>query len=183
MVNFFSEYFAELNELLMSYNEEKLDNCVNLIQQVERNKKKILIFGNGGSAAIASHVAVDLTKVGGVRALNFNEGALLTCFGNDFGYERWVEKAIEFYIDDGDLGILISSSGQSQNMILGAKRLAELGNKFITLSGFHSDNPLRKCGDISLYVNSSTYNLVENTHQMWLLAIMDKFLKQKEKNL
>ena len=103
MTEFFPKYFNELNRLVMSYDEEKLDACVELIRQVQRNKKKILIFGNGGSAAIASHVAVDLTKVGGVRAINFNEGALLTCFGNDYGYENWVEKAIDFYIDDGDL--------------------------------------------------------------------------------
>ena len=56
-----------------------------------------MIFGNGGSAAIASHFSVDLTKNAGVRCTNYNESDLLTCFANDFGYEKWVEKAIEFY--------------------------------------------------------------------------------------
>ena len=62
-----------------------------------------MIFGNGGSAAISSHFSVDMTKNAGVRCTNYNESDLLTCFSNDFGYERWVEKAINFY---GDKAIL-----------------------------------------------------------------------------
>jgi D-sedoheptulose 7-phosphate isomerase len=73
--------------------------------------KKIIIAGNGGSAAMASHVAVDLTKNAGVRAINFNEADLITCFANDYGYEEWVAKAVEFYGDEGDVLVLISSSG------------------------------------------------------------------------
>ena len=75
-----------------------------------------MIFGNGGSAAIASHFSVDLTKNAGLRCTNYNESDLLTCFSNDFGYERWVEKAVEFYGDQGDSLILISAGGNSPNM-------------------------------------------------------------------
>ena len=76
-----------------------------------------MIFGNGGSAAIASHFSVDLTKNAKIRCTNYNESDLLTCFSNDFGYEKWVEKAIEYYGDEGDVLILISSGGNSQNML------------------------------------------------------------------
>ena len=76
-----------------------------------------MIFGNGGSAAISSHFSVDLTKNAKVRCVNFNESDLLTCFSNDFGYDRWVEKSIEFYGDKNDLLILISAGGESKNMI------------------------------------------------------------------
>ena len=68
-----------------------------------------MIFGNGGSAAIASHFSVDLTKNAKIRCTNYNESDLLTCFSNDFGYEKWVEKAIEYYGDEGDVFIGISS--------------------------------------------------------------------------
>ena len=78
---------------------------------------KGLIFGNGGSAAIASHFSVDLTKNASVRCLNFNESDLITCFSNDYGFENWIAKAVEFYGDQGDVLIVISSSGQSKNMI------------------------------------------------------------------
>ena len=79
-----------------------------------------MIFGNGGSAAIASHFSVDLTKNARVRCTNYNESDLLTCFSNDYGYERWVEKAIDFYGDKGDSLILISAGGNSPNMTNGA---------------------------------------------------------------
>ena len=66
---------------------------------------------------IASHFSVDLTKNARVRCTNYNESDLLTCFSNDFGYERWVEKSIEYYGDEGDNVILISVSGTSKNMV------------------------------------------------------------------
>ena len=62
-----------------------------------------------------------MTKIGQIRTVNFNESDLITCFANDYGYENWVSKAIEFYSDKGDIVILISSSGESQNMINAAK--------------------------------------------------------------
>jgi len=135
------------------------------------------LVGNGGSAAIASHVAVDLTKAARVRAINFNEADLITCLGNDYGYENWMAKALEFYSDPGDVAVIISSSGQSQNVVTGAKAARELGLQVVTLSGFQATNPLRKLGDLNLWVNSATYNVVETTHQSWLLAVIDRLVE------
>ena len=142
---------------------------------------KILIFGNGGSAAISSHFSVDLTKNAGLRCINCNEADLITCFANDYGFEYWVEKAIDFYGDEGDLLIGISSSGSSKNMLNGVK--AARNGKFkalVTLSGFDNDNPLCQLGDINLWVNSRAYNFVENIHQVWLLAIVDLIIGSRE---
>ena len=82
-----------------------------LLIGLKKTGNKAIIAGNGGSAAMASHVAVDFTKQGGIRTINFNEADLITCFSNDYGYERWIEKAISFYADKDDVLILISSSG------------------------------------------------------------------------
>ena len=97
-----------------------------------------MIFGNGGSAAIASHIAVDFTKAVRIRATNYNEADLITCLSNDFGYQYWVSQAIEFYADKGDIIILISSSGTSSNIINGAKKANEMGLNVIsfTLTSF-----------------------------------------------
>ena len=84
-----------------------------------------MIFGNGGSAAIASHFSVDISKNARIRCCNYNEYDLITCFSNDYGYEKWVEKAIEFYGDEGDVLILISAGGKSPNMLNGAKKAKE----------------------------------------------------------
>ena len=112
------------------------------------------MVGNGGSASIASHLAVDFTKAAGVRSITFNESSLLTCFGNDYGYQNWVKKALEFYADKQDLIILISSSGNSKNIINGAKKAKEMNCKLVTFSGFSEDNGLNNLGDLNFWVNS-----------------------------
>ena len=100
---------------------KKIIKIKNILIDVKKKNKKVLIFGNGGSAAISSHVSVDLTKNTKIKVFNFNEADLLTCFSNDYGYEKWVEKTIEFYGEQGDVVILISSSGKSQNMLNACK--------------------------------------------------------------
>ncbi len=135
--------------------------------------KKVIVAGNGGSASIASHVAVDLTKHAGIRSVTFNEVDLITCFANDYGYEHWLEQAIEFYGDPGDLAILISSSGKSLNMINAARAAIDRGLTVVTLTGFAPDNPLRALGQLRFWVDSRVYNVVEMTHQAWLLAVCD----------
>lgn len=175
-MTFFKTFFETLNNEINKISEENLNDIVSLINETSSNGKKVIIVGNGGSAAMASHVSVDLTKNAGIRCINFNEADLLTCFANDYGYENWVSKAIEFYSDPGDLVILISSSGSSKNMINGSKSAKKLGLKLVTLSGFNPENNLRKLGDINLYVDSKGYNIVEMAHHVWLLAIVDKII-------
>ena len=142
------------------------------------NKKKAIIFGNGGSAAISSHVSVDLTKNGGIKCMNFNETDLITCFSNDYGYERWMEKAIEFYGENGDILFLVSVSGKSKNLLRAVKAARKKKfSKIVTFTGSSKNNPLKKLGDINFWVNSKNYNLVENTHQYLLLLLVDLAIK------
>ena len=152
-----------------------------LLVSASRAGRKTIVVGNGGSAAIASHVAVDLTKNAGIRAINFNESDLITCFANDYGYEQWLAKAIEAYGDSGDVLVAISSSGQSPN-ILNACQAAR-HQRFaavVTFSGLSADNPLRRLGDHNFWVDSRAYNLVETIHQLWLLAIVDLIVGRAE---
>ena len=180
---FIKSYLEDFSDLLKPNDEliEKLISVRNLLEEFRKNNKKVLIFGNGGSASIASHFSVDLTKNARLRCVNFNEADLITCFTNDYGFEHWVEKAIDFYGDEGDLLIVISSSGCSKNMLNGVKA-ARNGNfkSVVTLSGFDEDNPLNKLGDINFWVDSKAYNFVENIHQIWLLTIVDLLIGSSE---
>ena len=144
-----------------------------LLQGTHAAGKKVICAGNGGSAAMASHIAVDLTKAAGIRSINFNEADLITCFANDYGYAHWLEKAIAYYGDAGDAAILISSSGKSPNMLNAAQAAVERGLTVVTMTGFAPDNPLRQLGALNLWVDSAVYNIVESTHQLWLLAVCD----------
>ena len=160
---------------------EKLIEIKNVLLNTKKKNRKVLIFGNGGSAAISSHVSIDLTKNTKIKVHNFNEADLLTCFSNDYGYEKWVEKTIEFYADQGDVVILISSSGKSMNMVnaCAAAKNKKI-SKVITLTGHEKNNPLSQLGDINLWINSKAYNFIENTHQLWLLTACDLIIGKRE---
>ena len=180
---FLDEYFDDFKKIINFNSDEikkKLINLKKIFITTKKNRKKILIFGNGGSAAIASHFSVDLTKNAKIRCTNYNEPDLITCFSNDFGYERWVEMAIKYYGNKGDVLIVISSSGKSKNMInaciAGRKKKF---SKIITLTGHLVNNPVKKLGDINLWVNSKAYNYIENIHQFWLLSLVDLVIGKK----
>ena len=152
---------------------EQLIELKDRFMQVQARGKKAILAGNGGSAAIASHCAVDFTKNAGIRCVNFNEADLITCFANDYGYERWLEKALGFYADEGDLIILISSSGKSPNMVNAAHYAASRGLDVVTFTGFAESNSLKACGVLNFWVKSRVYNVIEMTHHIWLLAVCD----------
>ena len=106
---------------------------------------------------------------------------MLTCFSNDFGYEKWVEKCIEYYGDEHDVVILISAGGTSENMINGAKKAKEMKfDKIITLTGNDKDNKLSKLGDVNFWIESKAYNLIENAHQALLLSLVDLIIGKSE---
>ncbi len=140
---------------------------------------KLIFIGNGGSAAISSHMAVDFWKNGGIKAVSFNDGPQLTCLGNDYGYKHVFEKPIEMFADKGDILVAISSSGRSDNILLGVKIAREKGCAVITLSGFDNDNPLSFMGDVNFYVPSSSYGTVEVIHHYICHCILD-VLKMKK---
>ena len=181
--NFLKNYLSDLSNLILPDDDliNKLIEVSKLLISTKVENKKILIFGNGGSTAIGSHFSVDLTKNAKLRCVNFNEADLITCFANDYGFERWVEKAIEFYSDPGDIVILISSSGKSKNMLNAAKFCQQNNLKsVITFTGFDEQNPLSQQGDLNFWVDSKAYNFVENMHQIWLLAVVDLIIGKTE---
>ena len=179
---FLEKYLNDLSKIIEpdAQNLKKLYLVKDLFISTSKKKGKILIFGNGGSSAIARHVSVDLTKNARIKAINFNEADLITCFSNDYGYERWIEKAIDFYADYKDIIVLISSSGRSKNMINACKAAKRKRIKVVSFTGHSRNNPLSKKGNLNLWVNSKAYNFVENTHQIWLLAICDLIIGKRE---
>lgn len=181
-IDFLNKYLNDFSKLIKPEKQIliKLKKAKDLFVKTSKKGGKIIIFGNGGSAAIASHVSVDLTKNARIRSVNFNESDLITCFSNDYGYERWVEKSVDFYADKKDILVLISSSGKSMNMINACKTAKKKKIKVISLSGHSKNNPLSKLSDLSLWINSKAYNYIENTHQLWLLTICDLIIGKRE---
>ena len=134
---------------------------------------KLMFIGNGGSASIASHFANDFSKNGGLRSMAFSDAAVLTCLSNDYGYEHSYAKQIEWHGIAGDVLVAISSSGRSANILNAVAVARARGCHVVTFSGFDEDNPLRKAGDVSFYVNSRHYGFVEVGHTALIHAILD----------
>ena len=136
---------------------------------------KIIFIGNGGSAGIASHLAIDFSKNGGLRALAFNDPSALTCLGNDLGYENVFAKQLDFHACPGDVLIAISSSGKSPNIINAVKMARERGCAVVTYSGFSENNELRRTGDVNFYVRGQDmeYGFVEVAHLALCHAVLD----------
>ncbi|MBI5042556.1 MAG: SIS domain-containing protein [Nitrospirae bacterium] len=149
-----------------------------IISQVDSGKK-IIFIGNGGSAAIASHMAVDFWKNGGMKAVSFNDGPQLTCIGNDYGYKHVFEKPIAMFADEGDVLVAISSSGRSENILLGVQAAKSKGCRIITISGFDENNPLASLGEINFHVPSKAYGPVEVLHHSICHCIIDTIMKAK----
>ena len=95
----------------------------------------------------------------------------------------WVVEALNSYADSGDIAILISSSGTSKNIVNGAVQAKKLGLKTITLSGFSKNNDLIDKGDVNFWIDSSSYNVVEMTHHVWLVAIIDYLIEISKKSI
>ena len=154
-------------------------DSVSMISSVSAANGKVMLIGNGASASIASHIAVDFWKNACIRAMSFNDPALLTCISNDYGYEHVFEKPVDVFSEKKDLLIAISSSGQSKNILSAVKTAKEKGIKVITLSGFKKDNPLRNLGDINFYAPASEYGYVEVTHHFICHCMVDILSKEK----
>ena len=134
---------------------------------------KAIFIGNGGSAAIASHMAIDYCKNGGFPGLAFNDAAALTCLANDLGYEQAFAHQISNLGKSEDILIAISSSGASANIIAAAETASSINMKLITLSGFEENNSLRKRGHMNFFVPITEYGFVEITHLVLCHAILD----------
>lgn len=153
--------------------DEAIDWAVRTARATHNDGKKIMFIGNGGSSAIASHMAIDYTKNGGMRAMSFNDSAALTCLGNDLGYENVFAKQVELHALFEDLLIAISSSGQSANILKAVSVASARGCRIMTMSGFSPDNPLRSKGEVNFYVPSMEYGFVEISHLSLCHGILD----------
>ena len=159
-----------------------LDDVVNACSKIEKSKienfcrlveskESIIILGNGGSNAIASHISQDYTKKLGKKAFTFSDPSRLTCYINDYGMEQAnLQFLKEFSVPD-TLVILVSSSGNSQNILNCASHCTSNGLDFVILTGFDAKNKLRSYAPSAkeeFWIDSKDYGVVECVHQIIL---------------
>lgn len=192
MLNWMKNYFNTLCQLQTNVHINDLNgNTVNsedgfqrythLVRTVRATHNKLLIIGNGGSAGIASHMAIDYSKNGSIPALTFADAGALTCLSNDYGYEHVYAKQIEYYGRPGDVLIAISSSGKSANILAAVKAARKLDCPVITFSGFSAKNPLSLAGDLNFYIDSKEYGFVEVAHMALGHALLDYIMQEENR--
>jgi D-sedoheptulose 7-phosphate isomerase len=164
--------------------EPSIKNSISLITKSLKNKKKIIIFGNGGSAADAQHMAGELIgryllKRNSLSAIALTtDSSILTALGNDYGFETIFSRQCEGLVKNGDIVIGISTSGNSKNVIKGISKSKDLGAKIISLTG-NNTSKMKKYSDIVINVSSNNTPRIQEVHR----TIIHIICEQVEKNL
>ncbi|MBN8555173.1 MAG: SIS domain-containing protein [Deltaproteobacteria bacterium] len=154
--------------------DEGLEKIIEVFISLRARNGALWWVGNGGSNGLCQHLSQDVLNKLKIRSLSFAETPLITCMANDFGYKEVYSRPLTTLAQPGDALIAISSSGKSEN-ILNCVELAHQKNmSLITLSGFNSDNPLwNKKSDVSFYISSNLYGLVEVGHEAILHSAIE----------
>ena len=164
--------FAEYIEVLQgAHIEEEFEKFSKAFHSYNR----IIILGNGGSNSVASHISQDYMKFHGKKVSILSDPSMLTMLTNDFGYENAYQKFLEYYVEKDTLVIIMSSGGESKNMLKSQEWCEQNKVPYGVLSGFKSDNTLRTNATNALwnyYINSTDYGVVECVHQIFLHGVV-----------
>lgn len=185
-MNYRDELFRNINNIEIIFdnvNQYKYFNGFDkLIKEFIRHKEQeahLFFIGNGGSSAIASHMTADFMKNGGMRTCSLYDSAMMTCMGNDYGYEEVFSKPLGYLLRQGDLLVAISSTGNSQNIINAINVAKKKEATVITFTGFKPDNKVKQLGNINVYVPCEKYGMVESIHNMILQQVVDEIVEKE----
>ena len=168
MVNPFSEYITTLQSAHM---EEEFDKFSEAFQSHNR----IIILGNGGSNSVASHISQDYMKFHKKKVSILSDPSMITMLTNDFGYEFAYQKFLEYYVEEDTLVIIISSGGESPNMLNCVDWCEDNKISYGVLTGFKPNNTIRNEATNALwnyYIESDSYGVVESVHQIFLHGVV-----------
>ena len=168
MINPFTEYVEALKS---AHAEGEFENY----QKAFRDHKRIIILGNGGSNSVASHISQDYMKFHNKKVSVFSDPSMLTMLANDFGYEEAYVKFLEYHLEPETLVVLMSSGGESINILNCMRYCKENNVDYGILTGFHPHNTLRRKSENALWnyhVDSESYGVVECVHQIFLHGVV-----------
>ena len=144
-------------------------------QKAFHNHDRVIILGNGGSNAVASHISQDYMKFCNKKVSVLSDPSMITMLSNDYGYEYAYQKFLEYYVEDDTLVIIMSSGGQSRNMINCLNWCERMDVSYGVLTGFRSSNTIRTTARNSLFnyhIASDDYGVVECIHQIFLHGVV-----------
>ena len=172
-----TEIWNGRSERCADYNEG-IKLLIDIFTRHKEAHTQLFFLGNGGSSAIASHMTADFMKNGGMNTYSLYDNAVTTCMGNDYGYEYIFSRPMEFLVREGDLVVVISSSGNSKNILNAIETARNRNATVITFTGFKSDNRAKQMGNINVYVPCKKYGIVESIHNLILQQIVDLIMER-----
>jgi len=165
-------YFRAYNNVLATMPHKWVEQVADKLFEAYRDCRRIYIFGNGGSAALASHFACDLGKGTSFdgrsqkrfRVMSLTDNLpLLTAWANDTSYELVFAEQLQNFVEPGDVVFAISGSGNSPNVLHGLKVAREAGAFNIGLGGFHGGKMKPLC-DLYIVIPSDNMQIIEDFH-------------------
>jgi len=180
--DFVDDYYRRFVEVLQAFDREPLQGVLETLERVQASGSTIWVAGNGGSAAIADHTACDATKgtyVDGqppLRTISLSSNvAMLTALSNDFSYQDCYWQQLVYYAKPGDALLLVSSSGNSPNVVEACRHARREGITTIAFVGFEGGK-LRELADHVVWIPVDNYGMAEDTHQS-LMHVLTQYLR------
>ena len=167
-MNPFDEYTQTLKSAHMEEEFFKFQTAFNAY-------KRIIVLGNGGSSSVASHISQDYMKSCGKKVSILSDPSMITMLTNDFGYKFAYQKFLEYYVEEDTLVVIISSGGESPNMLKCVDWCEDKKIPYGVLTGFKSDNTIRGEASNALWnyhIASESYGVVECVHQIFLHGVV-----------
>lgn len=175
--NVAKQYFDNLKVAIDAISLDDVQNVAEVLFNAYKNNKRVFIFGNGGSASTASHMAADLGK-GTLRnvydpkekrfqVISLTDNvAMMTALANDLSYDEMFVQQLRNYVQAGDVVIGISGSGNTPNVIKAILYAKEVGATTIGLLGFATGGSAKNLVDYDITIKSNTYGIVEDLHMV-----------------
>lgn len=173
-MSYFKHYKELLNQALNNIDDMEIDSVYGVISKYAEKGYPILVCGNGGSAAISEHLSCDHTK-GVACDTNLNpfivslpsNVSLTTAIANDIGYDEIFAKQVEWFTDPRAALLVISSSGNSPNIIKALKAAKNKSMTTMAMVGFDGGAVVKESlADCIIHVKSNNYGVVEDCHQI-----------------
>jgi len=181
---FVDDYYKRFAEILASFDKAPLERVLEIFEDVSAAKGTLWVAGNGGSAAISDHTVCDTSKgtyVEGhepIRSVSLSSnGPMITAIGNDISYEQIFAEQLKYYLQPGDAVLLVSSSGNSPNLVEACKYAQSKGVPTIAFVGFKG-GALKSMADCVIHIEIENYGISEDTHQS-LMHVLTQYIQQR----
>lgn len=181
---FVDAYYRRFAQILESFDKAPMERALTIFQDVAAANGTLWVAGNGGSAAISDHTVCDVTKGTHVedgqpiRSISLASNVpMITAIGNDIHYDQIFREQLVYYLQAGDAVLLVSSSGNSPNVVEACKYALSRSVPTIAFVGFQGGE-LKRLADCVIHIEVDNYGIAEDTHQS-LIHVLTQYIKQQ----